>query len=261
MKIALVATVAMTVSPAVAHSQACANYVGQTVAIKTFEQAIEGLGNVEPKGEFETTAAYQARVAASGTGQPLIISKKPEGSSYFAYDADRQLLVIKSYAFHNTNMDWWSAFYDAKPAGLKASTVYNKAIVISQTDKPNGSYTAQNSYGAKATIIKIDRTVKSIFESEGSYSDRELFIGSADDVLGTLPMDVETARLTKPSLKIAFVVVAKAPFLVKGSHSVGKTTVSNPTDVTEHYNILIADMQCGLLMDGASKVLAAYSMN
>jgi len=261
MRAVMTMAAAASLWPATAQSKPCAEYVGETVNVIAFEQAVAGLGKVDPKGEFETTSQYEARIAGVGSSGPLIIGKKPEGSEYFLYDADRQLLFVKTYAFHNTNMGWWSAFYDAKPAGITASTMYNKAVVISQNDKPAGSYVAQNSYGAKATVTKIERSVTSIFESEASsYKDR-LFVNEADGVLGTLPMDVATAQRTKPALKTAFVVVPKAPYLVQGSHSVGKTTVTNPTDVTEHYKILIADMQCGLLMDGGSKVLAAYAMN
>ena len=261
MRLCRIAAIIAVFSSSAGHSQACPDFVGKTVVAKSFDQAAAGLGNVEPKGEFETTSQYQARVAAVGGSGPLIISKKPEGSEYFQYDADRQLLFIKSYAFHNTNMNWWSAFYDAKPVGVTASTMYNNAIVISQAEKPNGSYAAQNSFGAKTNVVKIDRTMTSIFESEASSYKNRLFVNEADGVLGTLSMDVATAQRIKPSLKIAFVVVPKAPYLVQGSHSVGKTTISNPTDITEHYKILIADMQCGLLMDGDNKVLAAYAMN
>jgi hypothetical protein len=241
-----------------ATAQTCSNYVGQVVAPKTFEQAIAAFGNVAPKGEFETTAQYQARIATGGAGGALIVAKKPEDAKYFEYDADNQVLNVKSYAFHNTNMGWWEAFYKAKPVGVMASASSNLAIVVSQSEKPAGTYSAQNSYGASTTVTKINRTTYSIFESEAPLGDRNMFVGEKGGMLGSISMDIATAQRVKPALKIAFVVVPKAPYLVQGSQTVGKTTINNPTDVTEHFKIMIADMQCGLLTDGSDKVLAAY---
>ena len=132
--------------------------------------------------------------------------------------------------------------------------------MISQSEKPNGTYLSQNSYGASAVVTKIDRTIYSIFEAENPPGEHDLFVNKKGDELGSLPMDAATAQRIKPTLKIAFVVVPRAPFLVQGSHSVGKTTVTNPTDITEHFKIMIADLQCGLLMDNTNKVLAAYAI-
>ena len=241
-------------------AQDCSVHVGQVISPKSFEQAIAGLGNIAPKGEFETTSQYQTRISNSGSATPMIISKKPEDHKHFVYDADNQLLQVKSYAFHNTNMGWWRAFYETKPTGIKASVGNNRAIVISMSDRPTGTYVAQNSYGASTTVTRIERTTYSIFERESPIGEDGIFFGADGDLLGIIPMDIATAQRIKPALKIAFVVVPKPPFLVQGSHSVGKTTISNPIDVTEKFKIMIADMQCGLLTDGTNKVLAAYAM-
>ena len=259
MKVLFAAGIAAVCLSGVAQAQTCQSYVGQTITPKTFEQAIAGFGNVAPKGEFETTAQYQARIAAGGTGGPLFISKKPEDTKYFQYDADNQVLNIQSYALHNTNMGWWEAFYEAKPAGLKASTASNIAVVISQTDKPGGTYSAQNSYGASTTVTRIARTSYGIFERD-SLSDWVIWQNSKSGHLGSIPMDIATAQQVKQTLKVAFVVVPKAPYLVQGTHSVGKTTISNPTDITETFKIMIADIQCGLVTDGTNKVLGGYAV-
>lgn len=240
-----------------AQGQTCASYIGQTITPKAFEQAIAALGNASPKGEFETTAQYQARIGGGSTG-PLIISKRPEDPKFFEYSADAQMLTIKSYAFHNTDAEWWGAFYQAKPAGITASTSFNRAVVISQTKTPTGSYKAQNGFGASANVIKVNQVTNSIFETESPYRQWGIFAEENGGIVGSIPMDVETAQRLKPTLKIAFVAVPKPPFLVQGSQSVGETTISNPTDVTERFRILIADLQCGLLTDGTNKVLAAY---
>ena len=241
-------------------AQTCDAYVGQTIDPKTFDQAIAGLGDVAPKGEFETTAAYEARLANSGNDGPLIIAKDIEDRKYLAYDADNQVLGVKTYALHNMNLSWWNIFYDAKIDSLKADLSNNHAVGISQKDTETGTYKAQNSYGAEATITEITRVSDGIFDRVAKDYREQLFKGNGPDLEG-LPLDPASAQALKPKMKAAFVVVPKTPFFVQGEHSVGETTIRNPTDITERYRVLIADIQCGLLTDDQNKVLASYETN
>lgn len=251
--LALICSMAIC-GPAVAQDQ-CSAFKGTTIAPKTFDQAVLSLNAPTPKGEFETTAAYQARLAQAGSSGPLIISKKPEGSQYLEYDADQGAFAVKSYFFHNTNFPAWETFYHAKN-GVEASTLRNIDVTIASTDVATGSYSGQNGFGAKATITKITRTVKAIYDREARY-DEDLFITKSSS-LGYVPMSIEQAKVFKQQAKIAFLVMPKSPFVTRASFSYGKTTVSNPTDVTVDATVLNADIQCAFLTDAANKVLEAY---
>ncbi|KTE27489.1 hypothetical protein ATE69_05510 [Sphingopyxis sp. H071] len=251
--------VLLVAAPAAAQAQStCASYVGTTVAPLTFDQAVGSIKPVAPKGEFETSDAYQARLASSGGSGPLIISKKIEGAQYLAYNADAGAFEVKSYLFDNTNFSAWDTFYYAKVTSPKASTMGNLDVTISSSEVETGTYSAQNGFGAKTTVTKITRTEKAIFEGEPARYNDNLFISDKDAVVGRVPMSVAEAQAFKPQAKIAIVAVPKLPYVVRATYPYGDTTISNPTDVTVNATVLVADIQCGLLMNGTNQVVAAF---
>ena len=256
MKRIILAALAVS-APVAANAQTCASYVGTTVSPLTFDQALTSIKPVEPKGEFETSDAYRARLAASGASGPLIIAKKIEGAKYLAYNADKGAFDVQSYLFDNTNFSAWDTFYYAK-SGVKASTIGNLDVTISSSEVTTGSYAAQNGFGAKATITKITRTEKAIFDRETVGYNEQLFVNNKDGIIGQVSMSVADAQAFKPQAKIAFVVVPKLPYIVRATFPYGKTTISNPTDVTVNATVLVADIQCGLLMNGTNQVVAAF---
>lgn len=249
--IALIATALMATA---AHAGTCESYLGQTIAPKTFDQALLSMNAPSPKGEFETTAAYQARLQATGGTGPIVISKRMEDPKYIEYDADRGGFIVKSYLFDNTGFPAWEALYQG---GLNPSTMSNADIVISQSEVVTGKYPAQNGFGAKAIITKYTKTVKAIYDHELVGYSQDLFVAK-DEKLGFLPMEPAVAQAFRQTAKIAFVVVPKAPYVVRRTFRYGETTVRNPTDQTIASTVLIADIQCALLTDGANKVIGAY---
>lgn len=241
----------------------CASYTNQIVTPVSIDSALSSFSGLGPKGEFETTAQYQARRAAALGGsatRPLIISKVPEGQNYFEYNADAGVLGIKSYAFHNTTMDTFSAFYTAgAQSKIPVSTISNIEALISRTESVIGAYTAGNAYGAQVEVSRIQWTTKAIFDRESNLS--EGLFPAADNspyLVGTLAVPPAAAQRLKPTLQVAFVVVPKEPFTVSGTHKPGRVTIQNPRDITEDFSILIADIQCGLLLDEKNRVLGSY---
>ena len=260
MRIVIVALAAtLFTTPAIAQN-ICSRYVGTVVTPRTFDQALTSFTAMSPKGEFETTSAYQARIAraTSSIPYPLIIAKEIESLEDITYDADSAMLRIQTYAIDNKGMDWSGAFGVAKPMGIRAGYMYNIASVLSQVDKPVGTSEAQNAYGAKTTIIKVERTTNAIFSSEARSFDEGIFGKRENGHLGSIAMPPATAQLVKSKLRAAWVVRPKPPFLVQGVLRGRTPTIRNPFDVTENFRILIADFQCGLIMDGTNKVLAAF---
>ena len=255
----LIAAAALFSTNANAQNQ-CADYLGQTIAPKTFDEAIMSFANLAPKGEFETTAQYEDRKksALAGILGPLLISKAPEDRKYFQYDADAQKLRIITYAFQNTFFDTPSAFFVAG-SKIDASTLENIQVVISRVDQPTGSYVAQNGFGASARVISVKRTTAVIFDRKANFGE-PLFPTAKGSpyVVGELTLVPAEAQALKPNLKLAFVVVPREPYLIRGSKPGSVTTIQNPIDVTENFSILIADIQCGLVTDSTNKVLAAY---
>ena len=241
----------------------CTSYIGKTVALTAIETAIAGLANLTPRGEFETTAQFKARRAAElrGVTSPVLIRKAPESQVFFKYDADAGVLRIESRAFDFTRMDLWSAFFSV---GLHDSvhSLSNITVVITTSDKVVGSYEATNAYGAKVKVVEIQRKTSAIFDRKSDEIGASLFPAAGKKpygVVGELVLPPAEAQRLKPQLKLAFVVTPKEPYLVTGSHKVGKTTVTNPRHIIEDFSVLVANIQCGLVMDGADKVLGAYA--
>ncbi len=84
----------------------CSEFTGRTVTTETFAEVRAKIGSIAPKGEYETTAQYQARMAQASPGGRRIIAKGVEDRKYFVYDADTGMLRIQSYAFQNKIMDF-----------------------------------------------------------------------------------------------------------------------------------------------------------
>jgi hypothetical protein len=242
------------------NSSRCSSYVGSPISAQSFDVAIERLTNLSPKGEFETTAEYASRTEAANlaASEPLIIAKEPESVEYFRYDADTQKLQVQSYAFDNTNFQAWEAFYAAKEHRLTANTTDNLDVVISVATESTGTHVATNSFGVRVEVQELTQTTKAIFQRNGRYPDTLFRHRDKDGVIGELSIAPSDAKALKPQLKVAFVVRPKEPYLIRSTYPLGTPTVSNPRQITVHATVLIADFECGLLLDGTNKVIGAY---
>jgi hypothetical protein len=253
-----------SVSNADAQDQ-CTSYVGQVVTPETIDAAIANLPKVVTKGEYETTLAFETRKAASTDGiKRIIVSITPLDRKYFQYNADSQTLRIISDVFGYYIPDMTMKLIKWDISQKINSGTHNVDVTVSETDKPAGSYIGSNSFGAQVRVSRILRVRKGIFDKDDSaypsdYAVNYLFhTTDKDRVIGELKLSPSEAQTLKPTLKLALVVTPKEPFLVRGSQNVGETTVANPLDITERFSILMADMQCGLIMSGTNKVLGAY---
>lgn len=242
----------------------CPAYVGQTVTPTTIDAAIATVSKVPGvKGEFETTAQFEARQAAAsgGTLGRMIVAKAPE-RKYFEYDADGGKLRIKSYAFDNINVDYDDVFgYGTKYyEKVKYSHLsYNLDVVMSETEVPTGSYVGGNAFGAKTRVTKKTRTTKVIFDHDAASYSEGLFPGADKNaVIGELALSPAEAQRLKATMRVAFAITPKAPYFASGVKNWGDATIDNPEEVRQPISVVIADIQCGLLLDAGGKVLAAY---
>lgn len=261
-----VAIMATTMSAAQGQDR-CAVYLGQKIAPITIDAAISRFATLTPKGEFETTAQYEARKARAigSTSGPFVISKAPEDRKYLEYDADAGKLRISRFAFQNSAFNAWKTFFNAGVDKAIDVDIYaNYDVVISQVDVPTGVYTGSNSFGAKTKVVKINRVTKAIFDRKApGILDDDLFIAGTKEpyAVGELSVPPERAKVLKQTIKMAYVVEPKEPFLVRSSYNGHEPTIQVPTDVTEVVSVLIADIQCGLVTDATNTVLGAYPTN
>jgi hypothetical protein len=255
--------VPMAASEAAAQDR-CPTFVGQTVEPETFYQVAASLGNVASKGEFETTAQYRARMTAVGTGQ-RIIAKDRIDLDHMRYDADSGAFRVERYAFNNEYLDFPRALHDSRSV-VPIEGSGSIGVVVSRVEVSTGQYEAQNGFGARATIQQVSRVTHAIYDRPARATSRgveRLFVSESDDrgYIGRLPVPAAQAQALRPQFKIAFVAQPKPPFLTRGQYLLAEPTVSNPVEIMESAEILIADLQCGLLMDATYRVLASYPMN
>jgi hypothetical protein len=241
----------------------CSEYLGKTIEPEAFAKVAEELCAIGPMGEFETTAQYQERLKKAAPRGLRIIGKAIEDTKYLQYDADAGVLKVQAFALQNKGFGFKDAFSVSK-AGVKAETSGNVAVVIESVDTPTGTYEAQNAYGAKVQVLRVTRTVAAIFDrgASTSFAYEPLFRDTlADSQIDRLKMSPAEAQAERPKLRAAFVVQLKAPYFVRGEMKPYDVTIRNPRDITEKFQVIFADIRCGLLLKGDGKVIGAYLTN
>ena len=264
MKVLVLFGVLLAIPTLVSAQTSCGSFVGTTVKPINFDRAIASLRSSPSKDEFETTAAYMVRLASIDNPVELIISKPVEDIKFLAYNADAGHLEVESYAFSNISFNPWKAFYNSK-SGLEANINTfgspNRGVVISETYKNTGSYTAHNTFSAQVTVNKQLRITKSIFETREKSDSDSIFVNkTSSGIVGTLPMSPSEAKKFRSTAKIAFVVNPKQPYVVRSKYISNEPTMDRPLDETADETILIADLRCGLLMTATNVVMLSLEI-
>lgn len=243
----------------------CLSPIGSTLLAKSFDQVSAGLPKpTQPKGEFEATADYDARLGAALSKRTQVLVARPvDVQTYPApleYDADRQGFKVRATAFDWATTDWSIALRVGEPKGVRPDSLYNVATVINRSTKSVGSYKGTNAFGATASVTKLSRHTDSIWVRPAKGKDDTMF-GANGSVLGVIPMQPVEAKASKAKIKFALAITPKPPFLVSGTGLGSSPTFSDRRqipDSLDFFRVLIADVDCGIVLDGSDKVLAVY---
>jgi hypothetical protein len=134
------------------------------------------------KDEFETTAAYNARVAAAQQGLPVgpILVSVPQ-TSLTKFDADAGLVTVSPYAISGTCLvEEYGLSAEMKAVRFGNPSRYGdgSAYCISRQVKSedSGTYEATNGFGAKTTVEKSNIKMEGIFFGVGDLG-QELVAG------------------------------------------------------------------------------------
>ena len=257
----------------------CRSYVGKTPALSSFEAAAVAVPKLVLKDEFETTAQFEKRRRSqeqSLTRKSLVISV-PVDRDYIEYDADAEQLEVGSLAFGvsalaETAQTGLAATMVLREEGLEASLLDggNIAIFLGSIEKVTGSYFARNGLGIAVRVTEVDKTTRAIFDKEnasgalGQARIRAAMFPMAEippHLGASLKLPAMQAKELKSSLKLAYLVEPRAPFLVTGSIDSFPATFPSAKKVNEKFRFLIADIQCGFVLDKAGKVLEATPTN
>jgi hypothetical protein len=199
------------------------------------------------KGEFETTAEFEARLQRQAQ-EPIL--GKLDRNGYFAfvikntsgetfYDADLQVMTI-AIALHSGD----ESIYKNS----------NKKALVSQAESKREQYEGSNAYGAKATVTRhlginydvafsnysrfgVSKYIDSGTRSRGHTED----FFAKDVFMVRIPMDVALAKEVKSKLQILAIVKLLEPYTYEGSFY-DKPTISRPDEYFIQYHFLNTEL-------------------
>ena len=239
----------------------------------SFEQVLAEVQAVPRfKDEFETTSAFEDRQAAAiAKCSPNYLIAVPVDPEYVTYDADRQVLVVATYALTNTRVssDELSAMFgygsDLKKAGLEIDYSISENVVWSfpRDRKDVGTYSGSNAFGATVSITKQEGVARGVFEREGKNHQEDVWVETRKSYpTGSRPVAFEiradptqAKSLKEDGLRAAILVAPRAPFFATGVDRFSPT-IRAPYDRTTEVRYLVADIQCAVIYDSTGKLLA-----
>lgn len=236
----------------------CRSYLGRTVTLTSFDLLASRLTGAGAKGEFETTAQFQARQAGASLRQPAgaIILSIPIDRNYVRYDADAGAMNIYSGAFQTGP---YSDAIRAELAAFSAISTYSlpalprSQVRVGETIRVLDTAVAHSVSGIPIRITNAERHTKGLL-----LSAEHLFGFARDKNSTVIGFDISQAvapRL-KQSLRTAIVIEPQSPYVITGSMNGEAATARTPVHYTERVTIISAKPMCGLVMDAQSKVLA-----
>ena len=203
--------------------EACNSFDGQTVhpvKANVLWKKLATIPNV--KGEYETTAAYEARVAnALGELAGPVTLEIPLDAKYMVYDADASRLDIQSYAFFNASTKYSGVFGYGTPfdGKVKHGSSNNIQYVFASDEVQIGNYIGVTAMGAKIRVSKVRRNTKAIFECEAQWD--EHLLSNARQVMTFDNISPATAKQMKATFKAAIVFTPQGALLRKGQVPLG----------------------------------------
>ena len=240
----------------------------------TFDQVFAEILEIPRfKDEFETTSQFEERQASAlAKCAPRYLIAVPVDCEYVSYDADRQVLVVATYALTNTRVssDELSAMFgygsDLSEAGeeIEYSLSRNVAWSFPREGSDVGTYEGSNAFGAKVKITKQQRVARGIFERPSKNLQEDVWVEAqephvkgVDPVAFEIEADPSAARSLKESgLRAAVLVAPRAPFYAVGLDHFSPT-IRAPIDRTTDVRYLIADIQCAAIYASTGELLAS----
>lgn len=192
----------------------------------------------KPKGEFETTAAYQQRMSQAGE---VPVDKLNLASDLLAFEVSPYLIEYNADgSFMRVAIKSGSSeVVTSQP--VRFETLFTLPLNFSKLTK-DGTYESSNAYGARVTVEK-----STLYQHHLALADRKYvgeFVKTADKKYSDqleyrLPMSPDVAKDVKFHLKIFAIVQLVKPFTAKDDFHL-KPTFRNPTEAFIFKNNLIA---------------------
>ncbi len=210
------------------------------------------------KDEFETTAAYRARIDGqasiikaalrSKTGSESVIVSVPVKADHARYDADREVLTVSA-----TPSPVQTSRASDSASGSSYHTVFVTDVIAQDLD----SYIGENAYGAKRKVIKLSQRYGGVaIARSNSILDATTWPSSGWS--RSFNMSADDARAAKGNLRVLVIGGLNTPFLLTG-YDGNNPTISNPVDITTVTHAVNLTPECIVLYDTrARKVLHSF---
>ncbi len=243
---------------------------GDSVTFRKVQEVYASMADLT-KGEFETTAQFEARkaeaMAAADFHQPVLLEGQYDPGQV-EYDADNQVFVMKTYAWDNMGIGWDEVFGFRNPyrIGPLSSFAPVQGVGLAQDEKVVRSYRASNSFGTEVTVGVVERTVYGVFDRplprkpgsglnaskpEWNY---QLTTGEYNSPTVVIPVPLQHAAEMKNKMRVGVMVRPKEPFTATGErHWLPK--IHRPTETNQTTNLIVADILCAVITDQDGVVL------
>lgn len=239
------------------------------------------------KSEYETSKEFEVRVREAMSHE-AVTTPHLLRATYFpdnlSYVAEREEFIIKRYAWANIRADWSYVFggygiYEGEqlaknPWGVGEIGAFApvQGTGLITDEKVTGTYVASNAMGATVEVTEIQRNVYAVFDEEippahGSSMDPsreswkcELKSGQHDTCSVRLSVERERAQSLKEGLNVGIVARPKRPLAATGTRRL-TPTLQRPSDITVHYNVIVADILCAVLSGPDGRIVKTIDAN
>lgn len=204
--------------------------------------ALEKRFKESSKGEFETTAAFEARLQRMQT-EPLVGALTKDDLIPVVGVSDRILDRIESKYDADTEELTVTLEPQAPIIGVKMD-FSRRSTSLKYNFRPTTTYVGVNAYGAKTTVEQSITYIYSLlFENVAAFSTNPPEQFSASSIIETrLKLTPSAARAAKENLRVLFLIRLVEPSIEKGYLS-KKPTISAPRDTLAVYHYLHANVE------------------
>lgn len=249
----------------VAHAQeACPSpdlLLGPAISAEDYFTAMSGPAIT--KGEFETSAEFEARTAAvqRPAASLVVIDTSPEN---FKYDADSEAFQFRIYNLETSGL-YRTSYTLAGTTPNFGGYNYGDPVdlKLKRIDTRRGEYLATNAYGAETSVREVESVEYLIFDNKGRkkmtttddlFSERKSF----EMTNLSIPVPRADAQAVKEGLMMVAYVVGREPWTIE-STTRSKPTRDVPIDLRMSFRIAFADIQCVGVRNAESELIAHWA--
>lgn len=212
------------------------------------------------KGEFETTAQFEARKSAIADAPSLTVRIELEQREY---DADREVFKVFIPSLGTTPF-YRDGYHAAALKEIFGTYEYGSPVqLLAQEDKKDESeYEGTNAYGARTVVTQTSYDKFVVFDNKGRRK-----LASGDNLFGEnakyetahllIPAPLDRAPEMKSQITMVALIDPRAPFTFENDYRI-EPTRDLPRDLRYHYSVVFADIQCVGAFDGSGALIAHW---